>query len=143
MLFKIPYGHDAGRRFLNIKGGLFTENPNGIFDTALVGIKKHSFEVANGNYRLKLYFSERSKNMRDLSREEVVFTSVDPVGERVFTVKANDEMVVERLDIFDRVGRNRPIIISKDVTIKNGILEIIFDPIKGKTTIDAIELRQL
>ncbi len=73
-----------------------------------------STAVANGNYEVKLHFAE-------------TFAGITGAGQRVFDVYAEGQLVVDDLDIFDRVGLNAALVLSMPVTVSDGAVNIRFD----------------
>ncbi len=70
--------------------------------------------VANGSYEVKLHFAE-------------TFTGIAAAGLRVFDVYAEEQLVLDDLDIFDRVGLNAALVLSLPVTVTDGDIKIRFD----------------
>ena len=87
----------------------------------------YTFPVLNGNYHVKLYFTE-------------AVTQLQQVGARVFDVKIQGAVVFPRLDIFAEAGADGALIKGADVTASNGKLVIEFDSIVQNPKVHAIEI---
>ncbi|RYD41200.1 MAG: hypothetical protein EOP83_34210, partial [Verrucomicrobiaceae bacterium] len=87
-----------------------------------------STDVANGKYEVKLHFAE-------------TFSGITTAGQRVFDVYAQEQLAVDNLDIFDRVGSNAALVMTIPVTVTDGDLDIRFDHLGIQNpTICAIEV---
>ena len=88
------------------------------------GTFSRAIPLPNGEYIVKLKFSEFTK---------------DAVGQRVFDISMENQVVLQGLDIFASVGRNAAYD-SEDisVTVTDGVLNIVFDASVGTPTISAI-----
>jgi hypothetical protein len=83
-----------------------------VYQTVRYKMSAYRFPVANAVYRITLQFCEPAHNA---------------AGKRVFDVKLQGRTVVEDLDIFARVGRDRALDLKvDDVTVTNGWLDIEF-----------------
>ena len=89
----------------------------------------YSFPVANGAYHANLYFTEL--NAGD-----------DFVGGRVFNVKVEGMVVIQKLDIFATVGAGAALIKGVDFAVTNGQATIELDNIPGhdRGKVTAIEI---
>ncbi|HQZ94894.1 MAG TPA: glycoside hydrolase family 2 TIM barrel-domain containing protein [Pyrinomonadaceae bacterium] len=95
-----------------------------LFQTMQEGLSGYRFDVPDGEYNLELLFAERK---------------VEVGGNRIFDVKANGKMLLEKLDIVSRVGFNRPYTYVAKVTALNGLL-IEFTPQVGDPILSGIRL---
>ncbi|MCW1922902.1 malectin domain-containing carbohydrate-binding protein [Luteolibacter arcticus] len=73
-----------------------------------------STDVANGRYEVKLHFAE-------------TYNQITAAGQRVFDVYAQEQLAIDNLDIFDRVGLNAALVMVIPVTVTDGSLDIRFD----------------
>lgn len=88
----------------------------------------YSFQVANGQYQLNLYFDEAN-------------AKAEKVSGRVFDVSAEGTVVFPDLDIFAAAGANAALIKSTNVSVTNGTLTIGFTRVAGlDPEISAIEI---
>lgn len=85
----------------------------------------YKFSLSNGNYTLRMLFAESHNSAK---------------GKRVFDVKAEGRVVVDNLDIYKRVGKNRALTIEVPVKVSDGALNLQFVPGKGNPQINAIEV---
>ncbi|MEK7954408.1 malectin domain-containing carbohydrate-binding protein [Luteolibacter soli] len=86
------------------------------FDTSPAGADlEFSTVVPNGKYEVKLYFAE-------------TYNQITAAGQRVFDVYAEEQLAIDDLDIFDRVGSNAALtMVLSPVTVTDGNLNIRFD----------------
>ena len=70
--------------------------------------------VANGKYEVKLYFAE-------------TYNQITTAGQRLFDVYAEEQLAIDDLDIFDRVGSNAALVMTIPATVTDGNLNIRFD----------------
>jgi len=83
-----------------------------LYQTVRYNVDAYHFDVPNGRYRVILKFCE---------------PHYAEAGKRVFGVRLQGESVIEGLDIFARVGRNRALDYTfDDVTVTDGRLTIDF-----------------
>ena len=68
------------------------------------------------------------------------FGALFALGKRVFRVKANNQIVLDNLDIFAEVGANAPLIKSFTFTATSNILEISTEGIVENPSLRAIEI---
>lgn len=73
-----------------------------------------STAVANGKYEVKLHFAE-------------TYSQITAAGQRVFDVYAEEQLAIDDLDIFDRVGSNAALVMVLPVTVTDGTINIRFD----------------
>jgi chitodextrinase len=69
--------------------------------------------VSNGKYEVKLHFAE-------------TFAGITAAGQRVFDVFAEEQLAIDDLDIFDRVGLNTALVVVLPVTVTDGTLNVRF-----------------
>jgi len=83
-----------------------------IYQSVRWSLDGYRFSVPNGTYTVTLRFSE---------------VAYDKKGRRVFGVTIQGENVIDRLDIFDKVGKNTALDFTfTDVSVTNGVVEIGF-----------------
>ena len=83
-----------------------------LYQTVIWDVKEYRLKVPNGSYTITLKFCEPHYNT---------------AGERVFGVKLQNKAVIDKLDIFAEVGRNRALDYTfEDVKVADGLLNIDF-----------------
>ena len=83
-----------------------------IYQSVRWDVNGYRLQVPDGKYTVTLKFSE---------------VAYDTPGKRVFSVKLQDKQVIEKLDIFAKVGKNKALDYTfKDVEVTNGKLAIDF-----------------
>jgi hypothetical protein len=87
----------------------------------------YSFPVINGNYQVNLLFAEN-------------VTGLQTVGARVFNVKLDGALVLQKFDIFAAAGANAALVESFNATVTNGTIAIEFDSLVQNAKINAIEI---
>ena len=87
----------------------------------------YTFSVANGSYRVNLYFAEIS-------------TEFQNKGARVFSVKMQGNSVFPNLDIFAEAGANAALVKGADIVAANGVVTLEFDNVVQNAKINAIEI---
>jgi hypothetical protein len=90
----------------------------------------YSFAVANGAYRVNLFFAENASGLQ-------------AVGARVFNVKLNSLLVLQSFDIYAAAGANAAVVESFNTTVTNGAMAIEFDKLVQNPKINAIEILPL
>jgi len=98
-----------------------------LFRTERYHLLGYKFKLPNGKYLLRLFFAE-------------TFDGVCAPNNRIFSVQANGRPVVEKLDIFQRVGQFRALVVEHTVEVKDGLLDIKFIPMGQEPCINAIEI---
>ncbi len=95
-----------------------------IYQTVRWDVSEYHFKLPNGNYTVTLKFCEPNYNEK---------------GKRVFGVKIQDKPVLENLDIFEKVGKNRALDYKfEDIAVTNDWLNIEFIYVKEFPAIAAI-----
>lgn len=89
---------------------------------------QYSIPVAPGSYRVNIYLAE-------------IFFS--KAGERVFSVFAENNTVRSGLDIVAEVGSYKALVLSSDVTVSDGFLNLNFVPSVNNAKISAFEILAL
>ena len=86
-----------------------------LYKTVIWDIKAYRLKVPNGRYTVTLRFCD---------------PHYDAAGKRVFGVELQGTRVIETLDIFAEVGKDRALDYTfEGVNVSNGLLEICFEPI--------------
>jgi hypothetical protein len=97
-----------------------------LYQNQRYGNFNYGFNVPNGSYTLKLYFSE------------IYFTSA---GQRKFNVSAEGTQILSNYDIVADAGAaNKAVIKSFPVTISDGQLDLAFTSVVNYAEVSAIEL---
>ena len=97
-----------------------------LYGSMRTDVSEYRFVVPNGGYTVKLRFCE---------------PTVDKAGERIFDITLQGRKALERLDIFARVGKLKPLdVVLPLVTVDNGLLQLNFLQIKGAPCVSAIEI---
>jgi chitodextrinase len=125
------YGYNTGRTSstsVGINGTLddllFQKNR---WDLEALPELVYSFDVANGNYTVNLYFAE-------------TYSGAAVVGGRVFDILMEEQLVQDNLDIYSEVGANTALMKSYPVTVTDGQLNIKFLHNIENPTLGAIEI---
>jgi malectin (di-glucose binding ER protein)/glycosyl hydrolase family 67 len=83
-----------------------------LYQTVRYDVKAYHFKLPNGSYKITLKFCEVHYNEKN---------------KRVFGVKLQDKTVIDRLDIFANVGKNKVLDYTfEDVEVTNGFVSIDF-----------------
>ncbi len=83
-----------------------------LYQTVRWDVSAYRFKVPDGKYKVRLQFCEPHYN---------------EAGKRVFGVEIQGKQVINKLDIFARVGKNRALDYTfEDVKVTNGLLDISF-----------------
>jgi aldose sugar dehydrogenase len=99
-----------------------------VLRTARNKVSGYSIPLPNGLYRVILRFIENSP-------------LVEEVNDRIFNLRI-ENFLREDFDIFfEAGGKGRETLISSEVEVNDGLLNINFEPIVGLSTISAIEIR--
>jgi hypothetical protein len=101
-----------------------TEDP-ALYQSMEWDIDGYRISVPDGEYKVVLKFVE---------------PSYDAPGKRLFTVKLQGSVVIERLDIAARVGMNTALDLAFEAQVTEGHLDIDFEPLVGLPVISAIVL---
>jgi len=110
---KLTEGREGGNvaRFPNNPIANTENDP--LYQTVIWDVRAYRLKVSKGTYTVTLKFCE---------------PHYTESGKRVFDVKLQGRKVIDQLDIFAEVGRNRALDFTfEDVKADNGFLEITFD----------------
>lgn len=99
-----------------------------LYQTERFGNFTYSIPVANGNYAVILNFAE------------IYWTAP---GRRIFSVAINGNTVIDRLDIFAKVGKNRSHDVQIPVTVTNGTINVAFTSHVDNATLGAILVKTM
>jgi len=95
-----------------------------LYQTVRWDVSAYRFKVPNGKYKVKLQFCEPHYN---------------EAGKRVFGVELQGKQVIDKLDIFASVGKDRALDYGfEDVQVTNGLLDISFKKVVEFPCIAAI-----
>jgi hypothetical protein len=91
-----------------------TEN-DPLYQTVIWDVKAYRLKVPDGTYTVTLKFCE---------------PHYDAAGKRIFGVELQSKKVIDKLDIFAEVGRNRALDYTfEGIRARNGLLEIAFESV--------------
>jgi hypothetical protein len=125
----------AGLREAGAVGGTAAAFPNNaiadtedqpLYQTVRYNMSAYHLPLGNGTYRVTLKFCE---------------PHYAEAGKRVFNVRLQGQPVIERLDVFARVGQNRALDFNFDnVAVTNGWVDLEFEPVVEFPAIAAIAI---
>ena len=118
--------YNGGRAYSSSAGIAGTEDAP-LYQTERYGNFSYSIPLPNGNFTVVLRFAE-------------IYWSA--AGKRVFDVYVEGTKVINSLDIFARVGKNRAYDVSLPVTVTDGRLDISFQAIADYGKVSAILVTQ-
>jgi beta-galactosidase len=98
-----------------------------LFQTMQENLTAYRFDVPPGNYQIELKFAEMKS---------------DKPGERIFDVKVNGKLVLEKLDLVKQVGPRQAFIQQCRVDSTGGI-NIEFNAVKGKPILSGVRIKRL
>jgi hypothetical protein len=98
-----------------------------LFRTERYGRFHYKFKLPNGTYPVRLFFAE-------------TFDGICAPGMRTFTIKAGEKIIIEGFDIFKNAGNFRAVVLEKNITVRNGCLDLEFIPISQEPLVKAIEI---
>ena len=116
-LWSADYGYNTGEPSSSARtASVFGSLDPTLFESARVGTRsgedlQYRFPVANGSYKVKLYFAE------------TIFTKS---GIRIFDVQMQEETVWGSFDIFAQAGANHALVKSAQVSVTDGELVVRF-----------------
>ncbi|UCG48882.1 MAG: hypothetical protein JSU94_03690, partial [Phycisphaerales bacterium] len=109
---KLKEGREGGNvaRFAN--SPVADTEDDTLYQSVIWDVRAYRFELPNGSYRVTLRFCEPHYN---------------EAGKRVFSVKLQGKQVIDKLDVFAKVGKDRALdYIFADVKVTTGLLNIEF-----------------
>lgn len=115
----------VGGKYANFpKNAIADTEDDLLYQTVRYDVTAYHLPVSNGSYTVTLKFCE---------------PNYQEAGKRVFDVKLQDKTVLERFDIFAKVGKDRAIDFTyENVAVTNGWLDIEFVPVTEYPSIAAI-----
>ncbi len=96
-----------------------------VMQTERSGMSGYHIPIANGTYHLNLYFSENYWTKK---------------GARVFSVTAEGVKILNNLDIFAKVGKNKALVEKFTVKVTDNSLDLGFTATKDRAKIGGIEI---
>jgi hypothetical protein len=109
---KLPESRQGGNAAQFPNNPIADTEMDTLYQTVIWDVKGYSLKVPNGSYTITLKFCEPHYN---------------EIGKRVFGVKLQNKAVIDKLDIFAEVGRNRALDYTfEDVKVADGLLNINF-----------------
>jgi hypothetical protein len=109
---KLTEGREGGNVAAFPNNPMADTEDDPLYQTVRWDVSAYRLKVPNGKYTVTLQFSEPHYN---------------EAGKRVFGVKLQGKTVIDKLDIFAKVGRNRALDYKfDDVKVTNGLLDIHF-----------------
>ncbi len=96
-----------------------------VLQTERYGMSGYHIPLANGTYHLNLYFSENFYAKK---------------GARIFSVTAEGKKIINNLDIFARVGKNRALVTKFTVKVTGSSLDLGFTSTRDLAKIGGIEV---
>lgn len=117
------------------RGGIEIRNTNrdDIYRTERWGMPGYKFKVPNGNYKVRLHFSEG-------------YHAVEAAGTRIFTVQIEGKDVLSDFDVYKEAGYSRRTAVVRtieNISVKDGELNINFEFQKLTPLINGIEVIQV
>lgn len=103
-----------------------TKDP--IYQTQRVDIDALKFDLKQGEYRVKLFFSELEEKVPD---------------QRIFSIWANGRPIEKEIDIAKEYGPDRAVEKTFEISVKNEGLNINFEPIAGEPVLNGIRIEKL
>ena len=109
---KLTEGREGGNVAAFPNNPMADTEDDPLYQTVRWDVSAYRLKVPNGKYKVTLQFSEPHYN---------------EAGKRVFGVKLQGKTVIDKLDIFAKVGRNRALDYTfEDVRVTNSLLDIGF-----------------
>jgi hypothetical protein len=109
---KLSEGRQGGNPAKFLDNPIADTEMDPLYQTVVWDVKAYRLKVSNGSYTVTLKFCEPHYN---------------ETGKRVFGVKLQNKNVINKLDIFAEVGRNRALDYTfEDVKVTDGLLRIEF-----------------
>ncbi len=125
-----PYGREGGQSF-NVES-VFTNvtNPeDSLFLSEVRNLRFYRIRVPDGMFKLTFFFAENE------------FSSA---GARVFSIKAEDQIILKDVDIWKQVGAHKPLILTvENVVVNDGKLDLYFQAKQGEPVCSALKIEML
>jgi hypothetical protein len=110
---KLQEGREGGKPANYPHNQIEGTDQDPLYQTVRYDVKGYHFKVPNGSYKVTLKFCEVHYNEKN---------------KRVFGVKLQEKSVIDRLDIFAKVGKNKVLDYTfKDVQVVNGFVSVGFN----------------
>ncbi|WP_052444800.1 glycoside hydrolase family 2 TIM barrel-domain containing protein [Flammeovirga sp. OC4] len=114
-----------------------------IYQTQLVGIEEFRLDVPPGLYEVRLHFAELEGTDANHLPYDLTDTEAVKTGKvsRTFSVKINNQMVINKLDLLNQYGEYKKVKIKSQTRVgKDEPLIIQFDKVIGEPVLNAIEI---
>ena len=109
---KLTEGREGGNVAAFPNSSIADTEDDTLYQTVRWDVSAYRFKVPNGKYKVTLQFCEPHYN---------------EAGKRVFGVEIRGKQVIDKLDIFAKVGKNRALDYTfEDIKVTNGLLDISF-----------------
>ncbi len=109
---KLTEGREGGNVAAFPNSPMADTEDDTLYQTVRWDVSAYRFKVPNGEYKVRLQFCEPHYN---------------EAGKRVFGVEMQGKQVIDKLDIFAKVGKNKVLDYTfEDVKVTNGLLDIGF-----------------
>jgi hypothetical protein len=109
---KLTEGREGGNVAAFPNSPMADTEDDTLYQTVRWDVSAYRFKVPNGKYKVKLQFCEPYYN---------------EAGKRVFSVELQGKRVIDKLDVFAKVGKNKALDYTfEDVKVTNGLLDISF-----------------
>ena len=118
---------DKREKWGSIGGSIVKTNMAGfVYSKVRMGMSAHHFAIPNGKYSVTLMFCE---------------PNYSESGKRIFDVSIQNKKVINKLDIFSRIGENHPLELRfENINISNGCLQIDYHAVKDYACIAGIQI---
>ena len=116
-----------------------------IYQTQRYGLDEYRFDVPNGRYEVTLYFSELISGWFLEQYLEHTEKDIDAEDyQRVFSVEANGQPLLTKINLAEHYGANKAITRKWVVEVKDGEgLRLNFEGIKDVPVVNGIRLRKM
>ena len=116
----------VGGKHASFSQAIAETEDDALYQTVRYDVSAYSFEVPDGTYTVTLKFCE---------------PHYGEGGQRVFGVSLEDKEVIDRLDIFEKVGKDRALDYTFKTRVEDGWLDIDFHKIVEYPSIAAISAK--
>ena len=121
------YGRIGGTAY-STSGEIANTQEDKIFHTFINGAVEYKITVPNGEYDIILMMMENY---------------FDQSGKRIFNVAIENQLVIDSLDLFQKVGKNTAFNCeARSIKIEDGIIDIHFSEIKDFAVLNGIKIFQ-
>jgi hypothetical protein len=109
---KLTEGREGGNVAAFPNSPMADTEDDKLYQTVRWDVSAYRFKVPNGEYKVRLQFCEPHYN---------------EAGKRVFGVEIQGKRIIDKLDVFAKVGKNKALDYTfADVKVTNGLLDISF-----------------